>query len=313
MTNNYFKEQIKKNNVLDNYSNKFDILFIKNFQGSQDISFNVSSSTFCNLYIKIKSIDGEMIIKLNSNILIKIYEDNEYFLPLKLFKVNTISINGKCEKLLLKLQGGIFDYYNNRTILPKNNKILNNVGDLNLFSYLDYQDIFNNNLTKDTTFTNVIFMQTYISDGNTYLGKLVNNSALYFYNSTDNYTSGVNISDENISSAIFIQDYKNSCLYFVYIKDNKVFYKTLKTGQELGGELELNTGINKLPISIIGAQTYIDGSKFFAIINEKNIIDIYYAKYNAQFQKVCEYRGKNIKIIEKDNEVIFLIFNDYQV
>ena len=106
MIDNIFKEQIRKNNVLDNNSNQVDFQYLSNFQGSQDFNLKVPFSSFGNISIKAQGVGISTEIKLNECTLVKITIDGEYCLPVKFNKESVITISGECKLLLIKINGG---------------------------------------------------------------------------------------------------------------------------------------------------------------------------------------------------------------
>lgn len=314
MNNNEFKEQLRKYRVLDSDSYKNSVCYIKKFKGVKSFSIISDKLSYIELCIKLKGVTQTIQFVLDGLKVFNADTDGDYKISLKLINNTPLIVEGCCSDMLLLLQGAKFDFVANDSILPLNNLLVKNSGDYMLYSYQTLDDLINNNFSIHKTFDEYLSLQTYLYQEQPYIGMLYNNSGLYFCTSMDNYTEKLCVTSGDVVSATTIQDYDNNILYFVYIKENGVFYKILNSDSDsLSDEIELNKNINKIPFCIVGAQTYIKGTKFFAIYYRDGSFDLCCLNSNTSIQNVAKFSAKNIKIIEKENCIVLFVYDDYQV
>lgn len=310
MIENIFREQCKKNRILDNYSNKLDCFVVSNFDGVAEIGLDVLEDSYGMIMVNIQGVDGAFKLKLNNILLLSISSDIETILPINFKKNDVLEISGKCKRINLKLYSVKFKFLPNSLILPQNHLIINSIGNSDVYSYESIQDVSNNNLTYvERNDDGTIFVQTFVQDGVVGVGKIIKGENVYFCNSINNYADNIPIVDE-CDSIIFLQDYDNECLYFVYIENGKLYYRQY-IESALQEEYEIPTKLHSIPISLTGAQTYVNNSKCFAVNYDNGSIGVYYAKYNANFQKIAEYKGKSAKLIQQETELYVVVQNNY--
>lgn len=291
--NNLFKEEFKRNNILDNSSLSYDTLLLHNFEGDESLNIISIGELYGMICINVKGVSSSITIKLDDIRLIEITSDGEYSIPIRFTRKNILQLVGICDSILLMVQNARFENYNSREILPQDKIIINMLGDKKVFAYLDVEDVLNNDIVYDQVFENLLYVQTYNVGENYYLGKIIKTDNVYYCSSVDNYTNQILICDD-ADSILFLNNSDQNLINFLYIKMGNLYLKTLNTNNELSEEMLLGFNSDFLATKLLGAQLYKGSSCVFGVINDKNNLDLYVLKNSSSIDKIYHCKGKKI-------------------
>lgn len=311
MTSNSFREQVRRNNLLDAYSNVVDSIYIEKLKNTRIIETCLTYTCFCIVSIKLSAVNSEISFKINNQLLMKINDTSDRFVNIKLKKGDKIVLTGDGDGVLVQITGAKFKHTIVSKIMPQvNKKIIFNTS-ANVYGLTD-ESFASGVLTYDGD-VNCIFAQTYKSGNEYYIGALRLNNGLYFCNNSDNYATQTLLDNgTNTTDAIFVRK-STGDMNVVYLNSDGVQVKSFDSNLSSIGQVGIVTMSSRLPLVLVASETYIDSPRIFAVISEGEYIDVFRCENYANIQKIAEFKGKNIKIIEKNNRVIFLVIKDYMV
>lgn len=312
MMSTSFKEQIKKNDLLDVYSNIMDIVYLNILDGEKEISVNVAKDSYCLLYIKCGAITSKMDFMLNGISITTIKNSGDTCIPLKLKYGDKISIDGSANGVFIGLTGGKFIRKMQDRILPLNGQYVTFGKNATLYNISALSDIFSDSLSSGDMYENCYFIQTYINNNMHYVGKVHFDNGVYFSTSMDNYAIKYKILDDVPEDIIFLQDVSAGNMQFLYILDGYVYSKTYDSDITLLLEGRLLSAQGKVARCLVASESYVASPKIYAIVYDDSI-DIMYLKNYANTQKIAELSGKYIKIIEESESARYLIYKDYNI
>lgn len=312
MMSTSFKEQIKKNDLLDVYSNIMDIMHFHILDGEKEITVNVARESYCLLYIKCRAITSQIDLMLNGISITTIKNSSDICIPLRLKYGDKISINGSANGVFIGLTGGRFVRKVRDRILPLNGQYVTFGKNAILYNISTLDDIFSDSLSAGEIYENCYYIQTYTDNGMYYLGKVYFDNGVYFSVSMDNYANKYKILDDVPEDIIFIQDVSAGNIQFLYILDGYVYSKTYDSDMSLLLEGRLLSAQGKVARCLVASESCVDSPKIYAIVYDDSI-DIMYLKNYANVQKIAEISGKYIKIIEENKSARFLIYKDYNM
>lgn len=308
----YFRELIKKNDLLDVYSNIMDTIYIRLLDNKKSIQINVSKETYCQFLISIGNVDGNIKLDINSQTIANIVTAGSYIIPIKVRQNDILNISGGGDNLIIMLQGAQFKQSHIHKFLPMNNKLISYGDNAILYDVNSAEDIVQNNLLEMSNLGSAKFLQTFISGGEYFIGKISIENGVYFSTSMDNYANATKILDVEPDDIIFIQDVSNQIIDFLYIISGLVYSKRFHNDMSLkNDEQEISIQSGKRPLSLIASESYLGENKTFGILYDDNSIDIMFKKNYANIQKVIGYSGKSLRIIEKDSSLLVLLKSDY--
>lgn len=310
MTSNSFREQVRRNNLLDVYSNIVDSVYIEKLKDTHIIETCLTCTSYCIVSIKLSVVNSEISFKINNQLLMKINDNSDRSIHIRLKKGDKIVLTGDGDGILIQISGAKFKHSIVSKKMPQVNKKIIFNSSANVYSLAD--ESFSGDITYDGDI-NCIFAQTYKSGDDYYIGALRLNNGLYFCSSVDNYAKQTVLDNStNISNAIFVRR-SSGDMNVVFLDSGGVQVKSFDSSLSSIGQISIVTMSSRLPLVLVASETYIDSPRIFAVISEGEYIDVFRCENYANIQKIAEFRGKNIKIIEKSNKVIFLVFKDYMV
>ena len=309
MVNNTFVEQLSRNRVLIDDNDCLDCKTFNNFDECAEISLKYSGKNYGGIYIGITGLVGSLKVIYSDIELINISDNGEYFIPLTFVKGEPICVDGKCDKLNIKLYGCKFNCGKYVSLLPQNNLVVYGFKNKSLYEFNTSDDIVLGNISKINTLPNAIFIQTYIVDNVACVGELYVDGSLKFANSSDGFSSVMQVANGDIKDAIFIQDNINGLVNFVYLKNNKLFSKVCNEAAATFDEEKVLFKENVFARHLISTSSCCLNSKFFGIQYD-NSISIYVVKNSNNVEKVFDGVGECLGIYEYLDEIVVYINRD---
>jgi len=312
MIDHIFKEQVGKNNILTNRSNVYDIMHLDNFEGSCELDLVVKSQNFGLVFVEVKSVSETMRIVYDNIVIFETGADSSKIVPLTFVKGAVLTITGKCNNFSLHIYGCSVLYKEKDHVMPRNKMIVSKSGNTNLFSYSSVDDVLENNLIFLKANENKSFLQTYIINNEICVGKLTYHNSVYFCNNTDNYTNPILIAD-SAEKAIFLQNYSNGSVVFIYITNRLLCCKVLDYLGVVGDVFNVQIPEGRVPLQLYAPIIESDTSRVFGVRYDNNLTCVYYIKDDLSFEKIFETKADYVRIIEKSDKVILVQCKDYNV
>ena len=248
MLGDTFKEELKKNNVLFNKSNKFGKLFFKSFSGEKSIKlYGAEYLSYGYIYAEVENANALKIYY--KDILISCLSNNKsVIIPLAFENGSTLSISGEGVNLKILIFGSKCRNYLKNYLLPKLNIMVNDCGVSKLLKYNSKTDIINNDYNEIKTFDNLYSAQSYMENDITYCGCLYKNTNVYFCTSKDNYATNILI-ENDITDGVIIPTNMNTNIV-AYIKDGEIYYNLIENNV-LKNAVKIERSQNVRPISFV--------------------------------------------------------------
>lgn len=308
MINSYFNEQINKNNVLLDESNLLDIYCLNKFDGCK--SFKITSlKKYGYIFLSVKGVLGEMFLSYNGINLKTITKDGEFFIPINFVLGESLELVGTCDSLVLKLYGGKIEYKKLCNLMPLNKCLVMGINNSVICSYSNIGSILSNEYDNNDNLGTNVFVQTFIKNSIVGFGKLKYINGLEFSNSFDNYEEKIIITDKKITDAVFVQKYSTDEIMFIYLCQNKLFYRRYNLITRVFSE-EKVIGISGLVLGLVASSVNAFDSKLFGVVTTVGV-SMYIIKSSFQIEKVFKGKIENLRIFEYDNSVSLLIFDNY--
>jgi len=244
---NRMKTSLIVNGEKNNASMGLKKMFFDKFDGEAIVEIN-SGGYLNNGYLYIEVNTNSKIELFYKNILIFSTEKSVQKLIPCLFENDTVlKISGSSDQLSIVINGAEFvDRKSVYYFLPQNNKVVKYLGQqYKVYGYNDVSQIIQNNCTVEFDINNLKSIQTISINDVNYLGYLYFDDQLYFVSNVDNYTNKYIIIDD-CNDATIVPDKLNNCIYFVYIKQNKLFYKIMNSDMILSEEIATNINFNDI-------------------------------------------------------------------
>lgn len=306
---NFINEYFNKNNVLYDESNIVDFYLIEKLNGINELSVKMERK-YGFLFIETTGVEENVVIKLEGIVILNVKDDGEFFVPIQFLKDGIIEISGICDKCFIKIYGNKFLHKKQNGFLPLNKMIVLGGNNKQLFSFGDEFSMVDGVVVKQEDVGSFINKQTYIKNGEIGLGKLDFSSGLLFYNSFDNYKTSILVTGDKVSDAIFLQNYTDNCINFIYIKNNKVYFKRYDLlFSSLSEECEVSLNYaDELSLVMSSVDSY--NSRFFGVSTSKGV-SVFLINNNLQVQKVYEANCESFRIFEREDCLTVILFNNY--
>ena len=309
MISNSFVEELSKNRVLIDDNDCLDVRCFEMLSDRISLPFRLSLKKYGAIYLTISGVKENVKVIYYGVELIVIGEDGEYFLPITFVKNSEIYLEGKCDKVVIKLYGSKFNCDNLRFLLPLNKVLVCGDKTKSLCEFESYQDLLNGNYTEINKFDNCYFVQTYCFNGAKGIGKLFSDNGLKFSSSKDGFNSSILISGGNVQKAIFLQDASSSIMYFVYLENNKLFYRRYSEDSAVLGEENGLDISNEGGIDLVASAVSTMASKFFALRINGGFA-VYVIKGDGLIEKVYEGLADNLDLYESDDNLVVCFYKD---
>lgn len=309
MINNAFIKELARNRVLIDDNDCIDVKSITKLSGVLSLNLNYSNKKYGLLYVFVSGITDTIKIKYSNIELIDIACDGEYCIPINFVENECLVVDGKADKVVLKLYGNKFNCGRLEFLLPKNNMIVCGNKEKTLYEFGSSNNIIQLNYNEVNKFSNCLFVQSYQLDNVCGIGKLFLDNGLKFASSIDGFSSYINVSNDEASDAIFLQDASGKSLYFVYVKNNQVFYKSYnEVSKVMSGEEELVWGSGTLKYLVASSVFGLSG-KFFGVVTTSGI-SVYIIKNDLLIEKVFDGVGDDCSLREYTNRLVVYLYKD---
>lgn len=305
-----FIEELKKNKVLSNKSNKFSKLNFDYFNGKKALT--LYGSTYLNYgYLIIEVEDAETLKVSYKDIVIScITGSKQVFIPLAIENNSKLTIEGRSKALNVYLLGAKF--YNEKCnyLLPLKNYKVTDRGNFYVEGYSDKENFVANNLTQKHTFEKLFSSQVFQINNVLHHGCLFYSNGVYLSTDINNYTSSVQIASD-IKCGTIVPSVSDKIIV-AYIKDSKIFYKTLDENYSVVEEKEISKRGALVPISFVPIEVYGFNESIFAITWNNGTSSIF--KYNgSEFVNIFTIKGDKIKIQLMEDELRVIKIDSYDV
>lgn len=297
MIDSVFRENLIKYNVLDNTSNKFDIIQVSQLDGEVSIRSDVPNSVF-----------GYIVVTIENCQSIKVYYDNvlildsvdsvEKMIPLVFYKNGILRISGKCGNITLKSIGAKLNFDNKNKILPDLNKVVLGNGKLRIATFNDFNGYKNQVFFDIENLDNTLFVQSVSILNQNYIGKIIKDQEVYFCTSMDNYANKIFINDI-VDDIVFLEISDNNYV-FIYSCNGELF---LKVDDGLTSNISLPE--NKKPVKIISSQINDFGLNVFGLEYGDGSIDLMILD-DLKIHKLLTIKGDKVKFIV-DKNVMYIV------
>lgn len=307
-----FKEQIKRNDLLDKYSRIMDTMYFHILDGDKTIALDMRADSYCEINLLCSEILTNISIKINNQILLTIDNAGQYNIPIILTANDKIVLSGSGKGILLGLVGGKFGNNKVCKILPNINKYISYEDDAKVYSYSTVEDILDTQLTFDGEIGNCKYVGEFVHDNNYFIGKIDIGNGVYFSTSMNNYTDKFKILNEEPKDIIYKQDIVGNMIVFMYILGARVYADIYSLdGLEILDTYEISPNSIKVPKSLTTSECNGDMGRVFSIVYENDSIDVMYLRSYANIEKIAEFTGNNVKIIEKKDSATLIVKNNY--
>ena len=309
MIDNYLKEQLNRNKVLTNKSNKVDVVNYECFSGTASLGVSAIGNSFGFIGIRAYGVEGYIKIFYNDDLIIEVNHDSDTLIPISFVKNAKIVVEGVCLRLAIYLEGAIF-LNNPKKYAISNKTFVVEAGNTFLYQYQDKNDILSleNLLRFDLGKTSCV--QSIQIDSNILTAKVVVTNGVYLSTSVDNYATSKKIFD-HADSVAFFQNIANNNLFFVRIFDGDISYAVVdKEGKVVSDTLI--TGMRKaVPVDVVVSSSEFLIHSFFAIKYDDGSFDLFVVKNNNVVEKIWQIKADNLKLHESDKMLIVCVHKNY--
>lgn len=301
--NNGIKNILNKNRVLDNESNYLSKIHFDNFHGEKNIEIN-AGGYMSNGYIFVDAVNVSDLKIYYKNILIMSTDTAiSKIIPI-LFENDTyFKIIGNIENLSIYVYGAEIIKNSCCWHLPQNQMIIRSSGgQYDFCKYDSINDLIDNDVTMSFQHDSIVDVQSVKFDS-LYISYLYNDNGLYFCTNIDNYTQKYWITDSSCKAKI-VPDFQNNSVIIVYIKDNRLYYKTIDENFNISEESHYDISFDEGLIDFCNVVINDCVIPVFGVVlkNKKSLI-------------MCLYKENIVcRLIKKSNNcVIYLDSNSLEV
>lgn len=251
-------------------------------------------------------------LKLNNTLILNCNGEVCSLVPIELKSDSELLILGECKNLKISLLGGYFDNFLNEYLIPNLNYCVCFNGDCEILEYSNIEDVAKNEMTLVNNMSNILCMQSYILNNVNYIGCIINDNGVYYCTNLDNYANKIWLEDDVEDVVIAVSD-TNNILYFVFVKDGKIYYQIFNSVNTLINKTEVSCNDNLkakklIPIEYIGKANIT----LFACCFDNNTIKLFLL-YNDIFTPILTLNGQKIRFVINDNILEVIIIEDYKV
>lgn len=305
-----FSEELKKNKVLSNKSNKFAKLYFQKFDGKKQLT--LYGSTYLNYgYLMVETTNATTLKIYYKDILLAcIVGSKQVLIPIAIENNSSMVLDGVVDELKISLFGAKF--YNERCnyVIPLKNYKVVNAGRSFVKSYSNKDAFANNSFVNVFDFkklysSQVCNVSNYICHGN-----LIEDGGVYLLLDTDNYTTKTKV-EEGVKSATIVPTDMEKIIV-AYIKNGKLFFKTVTSNFDVSNEIEIDKKLNLVPIAFCPIEVYDFYANIFAVVWNNGSISIFeFDKDN--FVNKFTFKGDKVKIQLFEDGFKIVKLNDYGV
>ena len=304
---NTFKEQIRKNKVLDNQSTRYSVINIRNFSGKTKIGVSVKGKTYGWIELNIIGVEGNVEVSYAGIKLLTCQQSTRVRIPIVFVKGEFITINGGCEDILMGLFGATWTVVNNEHYLPYNRFVVDCHYSNKQYLYSNVDHYIARNYTESFNLDNVVFMDEYTHDSQVFVASLLKNeNTVYLYTNENNNPVEIPVLG-NVDNAIFVYNPTLKMWTIIYCYAGQVLFKVYDKEFDL-----INNGIvcdvksgNCSIVPSIGSH-----SQMFGVV-DGDVIKLYYVRNELIFEQLREFSGCNVRIFEGDDYNCVVVFDGY--
>lgn len=306
-----FKEQIIKNRLLDNQSNKSSVVSLRNFAGDTSMPLLVANTTYGLMHISVSGIEGELVICYNNIKVLSLKENTSCVVPMVFVKDKNLTISGVCKLLIVGVTGGDIQKEGNYYYLPYNKFWVDCKFANKYYLYENADEYVNNNYSQSVAIDNILFMGEFTIGSQVCVGALIKESdGVYLSVNKNNNTTSNKVFD-NVYDAIVVYTNSLGLWTIIYNADNKIQYKVFNSEFELvyeGVVVNLYNGGCQIVPSISSKGC------LFGVV-DGNILKVYCVKIGRIFEQILQLNGCGMRIFEggSDAKVVALDGYDAQV
>ncbi|MBE5738285.1 MAG: hypothetical protein E7354_00920 [Clostridiales bacterium] len=289
MIESIVKNELKKNLVKDNYSNKCDKVVFKNHVGISELKLKVSANgSYGYLYVEVFNTQ-DFSVSINGIECVCFNSGSSGLYPIRFKYGDVLTLNGNCDRLMLYVIGAEFDVIVKDKFLLISNKYIECCGgckriyscdEVNFNDYVfeyeeDLVDIF------EIEFNNSI-----------YLVKIKNDDGVYLCIDKDNYTKQIMLNFD-YDDMIITSSMGDGLLEIVYLYRGKV-YKCALSDEFILGEPVAIENIVDIVSSLSAVSSDLGYSAFVCkMANGNNVIYVgdngMYTELFSTKSKICDF------------------------
>lgn len=307
MLSHTFKEELKKNNILSNKSNKFSKLFFKSFNGSKNISlYGGDYLSYGYIYIEVE--DAVALKFYYKDIMIScLTGDKNTFVPIAFENGSNLTILGEGNNLKILIFGSKCRNHSKNYLIPVLNLCVKDCGKSKILSYNSKDDIVNNNLTEIKNYDNLYSIQVINEQC---CGHLYKTDNVYYCTSKDNYASNILIENDIVDGVVVPTVNKNLDIV-AYIKKGELYYKKIENNMA-SEEIKINRIGNARPVEFIPIEVCSGDISVLGVIMNNKTVSLY-LYLNNEFVKKFAFKGEKCKLVLNGNSMEIIKFDDYVV
>lgn len=305
-----FIEELKKNKVLSNKSNKFAKLFIKGFTGEKELT--IYGNTYLSYgYLKIETTNAVTLKVYYKDVLLScVTGDKGVTIPIAIENNSKIKLVGNCDNLKVYLFGAKFYNENCNYLIPLKNMKVENAGNWFVRSYKDKTSFINGNFNNIASYKKLYSSQVVKLGDAIYHANLYENNGLYLCTDINNYNTNILIDTDVKSAIIMASDLEK--IYIVYIKNNQLLYKCVSKDLTVSESNMIYQNLNYFPIGFAPIEVY--GFKHNIVsIKWNNGSGSVFEILDDNFVNLLTFKGNIYKIQLFENEMIIVKIDDYGV
>lgn len=257
MISSVIREELKKNRVQDNYSNKFEKIFFREYEGNNSYPLSIGAdNSYGFLFVSCENPDS-FRIGLNG---VTVFEEKERFsklVPIRYKNGDILTLDGRCKKLMVLLYGAEANFEKGDRTLYLSKKYIENCGDISkIYSFSDFttgKDGFE--LINKEAIEGIGELEY---NGEVYLCKIIlEDSRAYLCTELDNFANKIMLNFE-YDDIIITRGYGENVLTIVYLNNGNVYYRSVDSSLNIGEENIVTNNMDYVTklISIDGDNSY---------------------------------------------------------
>ncbi len=307
--NDAFLQTLDKYGVLDNFSNKISKFYFDKIIATKTIIMNdLESMKYGWIYLSVT--DGNNFeLYYNDLCLVKCSTTKDYLIPCIFESSGKIVLNGISGEVKLFVYGNGFFAKNSIYLLPKNNYIVKDRGNMCLLSYSTLQNIKNNELTQVKQYENCLDIQEKLNGDIVWLAN--KSDGVYLCIETNENTTEILVGAD-ISDACLVRNYGG--FFVVYIRGDDVYYRGVSSDYStLTSEYSLDVDCKYVPRSFSTIQLVENSACGFVGVNFEDGGMHIYKRKNSSFERVASKKADYSKLIIDEDYVELITMTDYEI
>lgn len=307
MISSVIRDELKKNRVQDNYSNKFEKIFFREYEGNNSYPLSIGvDNSYGFLFV---SCENPEVLKIYLNG-VTVFEEKERFsklVPIRYKNGDILTLDGKCKNLMVLLYGAEANFEKGDRILYLSKKYIENCGGVSkLYSFSDFAtgkdgfELMNTEAIKS--------IGEFEYNGEVYLCKIIlEDTRAYLCTELDNFANKTML-DFEYDDIIITRGYSENILTLVYLKNGKIYYRSVNSALNISDENIVANNMDYVTklISIDGNNSY----PAFAI-NLANGNTNIYTFYLSKFRLLSSIKSRKGEFCIIDNNLYSIFASEY--